>query len=416
MADLDKMTPLQRANEISRTLAPYQKQTTPTVQTTVATPPTTYDPTAQINALKEAQKAQSIASLSAKRDTALSSLNAEKAKITPMYYDKRNQTSTASQMQAKNFGEYMANRGLTNSGTNAQAELTRNSTLQGNIGALNRQELEANQDIQRRISDVNSTFGSDLASAQAGIEANSMDRLISAQQQAYQNALNQYNTDRGFNYQVGRDTIGDNRYNTQYADSRADVAYNRNYQTGRDAIADSRYNTEYADNRADVNYNRNYQQSRDSVADNQWQSQFDYNKLSDSQQMALQQAQFDFQREQAQIDNTYRQGTFEHQKAMDASQLDLQRKQMEISQSKTSTSDLGSTAKGNNVTTMAWQSFSNALSNGGTATAAQWLESNKEDLKDAVGTTEYNRMIDTFAAIQQDNMRENRRNLNSSQY
>jgi hypothetical protein len=410
--------------------------TNTTNPTTQATAPTAYDPTAQINALKQAQIQQNIANLSAKRDTALSSLNAEQAKITPAYYDKRNQTSTASQMQAKNFAEYMANRGLTNSGTSAQAELTRNNTLQGNIGSLNRQELEANQDIERRRTDINNTYASDLASAQAGIESNAMDRLISAQQQAYQNALSQYNTDRTFNYNIGRDAVSDNRYNQQfdyqksrdavsdnrynqeYSDSRADVNYNRDYQKSRDTISDNRYNQEYADNRSDIQYNRDYQKSRDSVSDNQWQQQFDYTKLSNEQKMALDQAQFDFQKEQAAIDNAYRQGTFEWQKAMDSAQLDLQRKQLAITQSKassSSTNDLGSVAKGNNVTTMAWQSFANVLQNNGTATTAKWLDANKEALKESIGTTEYNRMIDTFAAIQEDTMNQNRANLNTSE-
>lgn len=277
--------------------------------------PVAYNPAADIERLKEMQKAQRLGQLQKSRDTALSNLNTEKATIAPQYYQKRNETATGSQLQAKNFAEYMANRGLTSSGTNAQAEISRNATLQGNIGALNRQEQAANDDIARRQSDINNAYESDVASANAGIEANAVNQLISAQQQAYAQALNQYNADRAFGYQIGRDSIVDNRYNQQYADSRSDINYNRNYQTSRDSVADTRYDQQYSDSRSDVNYNREYQRSQDEIN----------NKLR--------QAQFDFQREQVQIDNSYRRDSFEWQKAMQEAEQSFKEKQAAIQQS-----------------------------------------------------------------------------------
>lgn len=88
----------------------------------------------------------------------LSTLESEQAKIAPAFYEKRGQESTASQLQAKNFAEYLASRNQARSGVSSQAELMRNAALQGNIGALNRQELASTQDVERRRTDVGNTY------------------------------------------------------------------------------------------------------------------------------------------------------------------------------------------------------------------------------------------------------------------
>ena len=51
--------------------------------------------------------------------------------------------------------------------------------------------------------------------------------------------LQQYNTDRNFDYNRYRDAVGDYRYDDE-------TAYNRNYQAQRDAINDQRYDQEWA--------------------------------------------------------------------------------------------------------------------------------------------------------------------------
>lgn len=51
----------------------------------------------------------------------------------------------------------------------------------------------------------------------------------------YQDLLGQYNADRQWNYQTGRDQIADDRYNKEW-----------DYSVGRDRIADDRYNQELA--------------------------------------------------------------------------------------------------------------------------------------------------------------------------
>lgn len=90
------------------------------------------------------------------------------------------------------------------------------------------------------------------------------------------------------NYQIGRDAVEDQRYSQQYADSRADVQWNRNYQMGRDAIEDQRYNQQYADSRADVQWNRNYQIGRDAVEDQRYNQQYADSRADTARQQGFQ--------------------------------------------------------------------------------------------------------------------------------
>lgn len=158
-----------------------------------------YDIQSQIDELKQAQIASTTASLGKARDSSLSNLSAEKATIAPQYYAKRNATSTASQLGAKNFAEFMAQRGGTNSGVANQAEIASNVSLQGNLGSLNLQEQGANNDNARRVTDVGNAYNSDIASAQAGAYAQSLQNTISQmnQDRAFQQASDQFNKNFG---------------------------------------------------------------------------------------------------------------------------------------------------------------------------------------------------------------------------
>ena len=134
--------------------------------------------TNQIDALNKAKLDQTMAALDKSRNAGLSNLAAEKSAIQPKYYDARNQTAAGSQQQARNFAEFMSARGGTNSGAAAQGELTRGMQLQGNLGALGQQEAAAYGDIERRTSDLQNAYQSDVASAKAGIESERMQAML----------------------------------------------------------------------------------------------------------------------------------------------------------------------------------------------------------------------------------------------
>jgi hypothetical protein len=152
-----------------------------------------------ITSFKNAQIQSAMATLQKSRDAALSNLTAEKATIQPKYYQKRNAESVQSQLGAKNFAEFMAQRGGANSGTSSQAELARNVALQGNIGALNQQEAGDYATNARRVTDVQNSYESDLAAAKAGAEATAMQQMIQQMNadRSYQQAMDQFNKNFG---------------------------------------------------------------------------------------------------------------------------------------------------------------------------------------------------------------------------
>jgi len=197
-------------------------------QINFAPQPTAYNSTVDINSMKQYQMQQNAAGLDKARNTSLANLSAEREKIAPTYYNNRAKTSTASQLGAKSLAEFMANRGQSSSGMAAQSELNRNMQLQGDIGNLNIQEQGAFNDNSRRVTDTNNAYNSDLASSNAGIEASAMQQLIQARQMEEAQRISQMNADRGFDYQVSRDTVGDNRYATETA-----------YNQGRDNVQDT---------------------------------------------------------------------------------------------------------------------------------------------------------------------------------
>jgi len=170
---------------VGTSVTPQQTYTDPIYQPT--TQPVTqpqYDPTPQINALAEAQKTQTIANLDKARQTGLSNLDKEKSAIQPKFYDARNQSNVTMNNAQRSWSDYLAQRGLNSSGLAAQGAMNTFNQYQGDIGSLNRQEKQNYADIERSRSDLNNAYETDVASANAGIEANRMDKLIESQQNA----------------------------------------------------------------------------------------------------------------------------------------------------------------------------------------------------------------------------------------
>lgn len=146
-----------------------------------------YDPMDYINEMKEAQRQARIASLDKARAAALGSLDTEKANVAPIYYDKRNQAAAASDVGAMNFANYMAARGIKGM-AGVMPEIYRQAGLQGQIGALDRQEAGNLAAIEKQRSMVEQGYASDLAAAEGDIES-----------QAMQAAIDQYNMNRDYN-------------------------------------------------------------------------------------------------------------------------------------------------------------------------------------------------------------------------
>lgn len=256
-----------------------QTNTATTTQTSTQTPQN------YIEGLTQAKRDAQVASLAKSRDQALSNLQAEREGIAPKYYDARNQVAAGAQQQARNFAEFMAARGGTRSGANAQATLMNNMSLQGNLGSLGRQEAQAFGDIGRRETDVRNQYLNNLNEAEAKILGDRMNLLLNdyyrAQdrgdrltQQAIQNEFaragltgflggqrtlagqgfdrNVFESDRGFDYQQSRDIIGDQRYDERFE-----------YDKSRDKLLDDRYDERF-----------DYDKSQDKITNDNWNKKF----------------------------------------------------------------------------------------------------------------------------------------------
>ena len=107
-------------------------------------------------------------------DTALQSsmenISNEEAKIDPYYYDLRNQAQSASDVQAMNFAQYMAGRGIKGSAA-GMPEIYRNAALQGQIGGLNRQQAANQSEIDRIRTTTQNQYGTNKANVLNNYEA-----------------------------------------------------------------------------------------------------------------------------------------------------------------------------------------------------------------------------------------------------
>ena len=155
-----------------------------------------------LDRLSEAQRQAQVDQLKAARTKALANLDAQEQTIKPYYQTARNQTSASSQQGARNFAEYLANRGLTNSGAAAQGEINRLSALNNNLGNLNTAEANAFRDIANQRTQVENDYVAGLANANNAITQNYYNNLLNYNEQQRQyiqglqnQALGQYAND-----------------------------------------------------------------------------------------------------------------------------------------------------------------------------------------------------------------------------
>lgn len=145
----------------------------------------------ELNNLRNAQKNAAVADLQATRDTSLSNLQAEEAKIKPTYAAQRSTANAQNRIAARNFQEYLANTGRANSGIGAQYEMSRQNSLQNGLNAINAAEAQSLADIARRRSDVQNAYNTGLASANANVEANYIKNLLDQRQQQWERDFQQ---------------------------------------------------------------------------------------------------------------------------------------------------------------------------------------------------------------------------------
>jgi 3D (Asp-Asp-Asp) domain-containing protein len=107
--------------------------------------------------LSEQQKANKKLELEQTKQQALDTIAQEEAKITPAYAKQKQTANVQSQIAAKNFAEYLANRGQTSQGIATQYEMSRQNTLGNTISGINTAENEARQTVanNKNIAETN---------------------------------------------------------------------------------------------------------------------------------------------------------------------------------------------------------------------------------------------------------------------
>ena len=204
-----------------------------------------YDYEADLNRLKEQQKQAAIADLEKEKNQSLSDLNAEEATIKPTYYKKKDTANVQNQIAAKNFHEYLANSGKSNSGIGAQYEMSRQNSLQRSLNDLNTQEAADLADIARRRTDVNNAYNSGLTSANAQIEANYITNLLNERQKAWerQQAEKEFNESvRQFNASLAASRSSRSSSGRSSSSSNKKYEVNTPYYQG-DLNSDAKYGT-----------------------------------------------------------------------------------------------------------------------------------------------------------------------------
>jgi hypothetical protein len=88
--------------------------------------------------LAAAEKRNKQTELEQAKAEALSKLDLQETTAKKTATTKRQEADTSSQIGAKNFAEYLANRGLTNAGIAAEAEMSRNNVLNRDINTINK--------------------------------------------------------------------------------------------------------------------------------------------------------------------------------------------------------------------------------------------------------------------------------------
>lgn len=127
--------------------------------------------------LADAQKQKNIAALQQAYDKTVSSLQAEKSGLDPMFGAQTRQAVTQSMMAKKSFSDFLAEKGLGASGLSGQGEIAQNVALQGELGGIEARKGQALSDVARRMTEAQQVRDYGIAGAESDAA------MLNAQQQ-----------------------------------------------------------------------------------------------------------------------------------------------------------------------------------------------------------------------------------------
>jgi hypothetical protein len=199
------------------------KVTVPVPQQTVQAQPMYQQPQIDYSAqLAEAQKQKAIADLKRAYDASTGKLNQTQAQIAPMYEGQRSGFREQSTMRGQSFENFLAQKGLGQSGSSAQGQLAENVLLGGQLSSSQMQQQSEMDNIARQRAQLEADLQYGTASAQSASDIQAlqykMEQQQFAEQRAYQEAqqakvLQANQADEAFNRQL--QTLG--AYSNDYA-------------------------------------------------------------------------------------------------------------------------------------------------------------------------------------------------------
>lgn len=128
------------------------------------------DNTQYLKELADAEKRRKQTEIEQAKAEALRSYQTQEAEARPQFQQQRQTASTQSQINAKNLAEFWARRGQTNQGITAQAELSRQNTLAGNLGDITTNENTFIKQLQNQADTTTRNLDYQLQDAYSGID------------------------------------------------------------------------------------------------------------------------------------------------------------------------------------------------------------------------------------------------------
>lgn len=136
----------------------------------------------ELQKLRDAQNKIANDQLTMTKNQQLGDIATQQAELTPKYQAQRQQANVSSQQQGQNFAEYLANRGLTNSGVGVQGAMNQQNLLNTNIGAINTNENQSLRDLATARTGVENSYASNLGKAQGENNLNYLQNIFNYKQ------------------------------------------------------------------------------------------------------------------------------------------------------------------------------------------------------------------------------------------
>ena len=208
------------------------------------TPNAINDSTGQINALADASKASTLARMERSRNIATSGLAGEKTLAQQGQITQLGQARTGAATGARNFSEYLASKGLSNSGSVGQGQMANNIGLMAQEGSINQNLGNTLQDIEGKRNLADQNYDTGVADSYANIEADRARGLID--NTSSMNTQNTANANRLYdiNVQNQAGVTEQNRWNTEQNQTEAERKAEIDRQNLQGATEQTRYNEE----------------------------------------------------------------------------------------------------------------------------------------------------------------------------